>query len=255
MPSAVFALLSTLLHVARNRADLLAEIAALRQQLNVLQRQVKSPQLRRGDRAFWIWLSRHWPRWRSAIVIVQPETVLSWHRQGYRLFWRWRSRGKPGRPRIPRQHIEFIRRISTDHPEWGEDRIALELKLKLGAEHDPSTVRRYMVDSIRPGHSTWKRFLASHASQIWALDFTTQVMWNFHACYVLVVLALDTRRVVHVAVTSSPTLAWVQQQLWGATPWGEVPRFLVHDNDGIFGQLRRDDHAGASVRKKHFRSA
>ena len=73
-----------------------------------------------------------------------PETVLRWHRQDYELFWRWRSRGKPGRPRIPRQHIEFIRRISADHPEWGEDRIALELNLELGAEHDPSTVRRYM---------------------------------------------------------------------------------------------------------------
>ncbi|MBM4321558.1 MAG: transposase, partial [Deltaproteobacteria bacterium] len=183
------------------------------------------------------------------------ETVLRWHRKGYELYWRWRSRGKTGRPRIPRQHIEFIRRISSDHPEWGEDRIALELKLKLGAEHDPSTVRRYMVDGDRPGHSTWGRFLSSHASQMWALDFTTQVMWNFNVCYILVILALDSRRVVHVSVTASPTLAWLKQQLRDATPWGTVPRFLLHDNDGVFGQFRASDRSSEPRNGKRYRCA
>ena len=65
-------------------------------------------------------------------MIVKPETVLRWHRAGYRRFWRWKSKGEPGRPRIPRRHIEFIRRISSENPAWGEDRIALEMKLKLG---------------------------------------------------------------------------------------------------------------------------
>ena len=67
-------------------------------------------------------------------MIVKPDTVLRWHRDGYKAYWRWKSKGKPGRPQIPRQHIEFIRRISAEHPEWGEDRIALELKLKLKAD-------------------------------------------------------------------------------------------------------------------------
>jgi len=252
MFSALLAMLSALLHAVRSRADLLTEIAALRQQLAVLQRQVKRLQLRRADRAFWIWLRRHWPRWKSALVIVQPETVLRWHRQGYQLYWRWRSRGKPGRPRIPRRHIEFIRRISSDHPDWGEDRIALLLELNFGAKHDPSTLRVYMVDGKPPSRSTWKTFLASHASQIWALDFTTQVMWNFNACYVLVIIALDSRLVVHVAVTSSPTLVWLKQQLRDATAWGIVPRFILHDNDGIFGQFR-PPAAGAAG--KRFRCA
>jgi len=183
-------------------------------------------------------LQRQWRRWKSALVLVKPETVLRWHREGYRRHWRWRSKGKPGRPRIPRRHIEFIRRISSDNPTWGEDRIALEMKLKLGVDHSTSTIRRYMVDGGPPTGSTWKRFLASHAKEIFAIDFVTQPLWDFSVHYVLVVLALDTRRVVHCAATTSPTLAWVKQQLREATAWGKTPRFLLHDNDGIYGQYR-----------------
>ena len=101
----------------RSRTDLLLEVTALRQQLEVHQRQTPRPRLRRNDRIFWIWLCRHWPNWRSALVIVKPETVLRWHREGYRRYWRYRSKGRVGRPRIPRKHIEFIRRISSDNPE------------------------------------------------------------------------------------------------------------------------------------------
>ena len=133
----------------------------------------------------------------------------------------------------------FIRRISADHPEWGEDRIALELRLEIGVEHSPSIVRRYMVEDVPPRRrSTWRSFLKGHASQIWAMDLVTQVLWNFKMRFVLVVMALDTRRIVHVAVTGSPSLDWVKLQLTEATPWGIVPRFLLHDNDGIFGQYR-----------------
>jgi hypothetical protein len=85
------------------------------------------------------------PRWCCYSVDIQPATVLRWHREGYRRYWRRRSGGRGGRPRIPLTHISLIRRISFDHPEWGEDRIALEFKAKLGVEHDPSTVRRYIV--------------------------------------------------------------------------------------------------------------
>ena len=233
-------MISTVLTATRSRADLLVEIAALRQQIEVYRRQVRRPKIQRRDRMFWIWLQRHWRGWKRALVIVQPETVLRWHRVGYRAYWRWKSKGKPGRPRIRRQHIEFIRRISSDHPEWGEDRIALELKLKLGVEHSTSTIRKYMVDTATPPRtSTWKQFIESHADQILAIDFTTQILWDFSARYVFVVMALGTREVVHVAVTAAPTLAWVKQQVRHATPWGRTPRFLLHDNDGIFGQFGR----------------
>ena len=233
-------LVSTVRAATRSRADLLFEIAALRQQIDVYRQQVKHPKLRRRDRIFWIWLRRHWTGWKNALVIVKPDTVLRWHRDGYKAYWRWKSKGKPGRPRISRRHIELIRRISAEHPEWGEDRIALELKLKLEVDHSPSTIRRYMVERpMSPGSSTWKQFLSSHADQILSIDFTTQPLWNYAVSYVFVVMTLDTREVIHVAVTSNPTLDWVKQQLREVTAWGKIPRFLMHDNDGIFGQFGR----------------
>jgi len=181
MISWLFLILRVLTGVARSRASLAAESAVLRHQLSVLQRERPRPLLRPADRVLWIWLARHWSQWRSSLVLIQPATVLRWHREGYRRYWRRRSGGFGGRPRIPRSHISLIRRISSDHPEWGEDRIALELKAKLGVKHAPSTIRRYMVtreDDGRPLSSTWRTFLAGHASELWTMDLTTQPMWN-----------------------------------------------------------------------------
>ncbi len=188
-------------------------------------------------------------------MIVRPDTVLKWHRRGYRAYWRWKSKEKPGRPRIPRQHIEFIRRISSDHPEWGEDKIALELKLKLGVEHSTSTIRRYMAETGSPRSSTWKQFLASHADQIFVMDFTAQILWNYTTRHVLVVMALANREVVHVAATANPTLAWVKQQIKEATPWDAAPAFLIHDNDGVFGQFRTRKRAGDNASGRRYRCA
>ncbi len=238
MKSILRSLGCALRHGFRGRADLLVEVAALRQQLAVYQRQTPRPRLCRRDRLFWIWLCRHWAGWRSGLVIVKPETVLRWHREGYRRYWRKRSKGRAGRPRIPRRHIEFIRRISTENPRWGEKRIALELELKLGVVHSSSTIRRYMVTMGSPTNSTWREFLGSHADQMFALDFTVQHLWNYSARYILIILALHSRRVVHVAVTASPTLDWVKQQIREVTSWDENPGFIIHDNDGIFGQYR-----------------
>jgi hypothetical protein len=144
------------------RRDLLMEIAALRHQLEVLGRSGAKPRLCRADRMLWIWLCRTWPKCQEALVIVQPETVLRWHRAGYRHYWRWKTRGKVGRSRIPRAHIEFTRRISRENPGWGEDKIGLEMKLKVGVEHTASTIRRYRVDDGPMRSSTWRTFLGNH---------------------------------------------------------------------------------------------
>ena len=85
------------------RAALAGENLALRHQLAVLQRCVKRPKLRKRDRIFWSWLSRLWKGWRSVLIIVQPATVIQWHRQGFKLYWRWKSRRKPGRPQVDRE--------------------------------------------------------------------------------------------------------------------------------------------------------
>ena len=103
-PAVVFAaFLASLLALFCRRSALQIEILALRHQLGVLQRSVKRPKLTAADRLLWAWLSRVWADWRSALVIVKPETVIAWHRKGFRLFWTWKVRcGQSGRRRFPR---------------------------------------------------------------------------------------------------------------------------------------------------------
>jgi len=101
------------------RATLAAENLALRQQLIVLQRSVKRPKVGKSDRIFWSLLSRLWSGWRSALLIVQPGTIVRWHRQGFKLYWRWKSRKKPGRPKIDAEVRNLIRRMSQENPTWG----------------------------------------------------------------------------------------------------------------------------------------
>ena len=91
------------------------------------------------------WLAR-WFEWRRALVIVQPATLIRWHRQGFRLFWRWKSR--PGRPPIPADLQALIRRMARENPTWGQERIANELLLKLGLRVSPRTVRKYLPRSV-----------------------------------------------------------------------------------------------------------
>ena len=158
MRTLILALLACLRAALMPRAVLALENAALRQQLAIYLRTSKRPRLRTSDRVFWVALRRLWSDWARALVIVKPATVIAWHRTGFRLFWRRRSRSREiGRPPIPREHIAFIRRISGDHPEWGEDKIAEELAAKFGIQHSASTIRRYMVPRRRVprGDQTW----------------------------------------------------------------------------------------------------
>ena len=129
-------LLGFLRSLFMNRQALLMENLALRQQLATYKRTCKRPRLWTFDRAFWVGLSKLWGKWSTAVVIVKPETVIRWHRQGFKLYWRWISRPRrPGRPKIPREHIAFITQISRDNPSWGEDKIDEELRGKLGVCH------------------------------------------------------------------------------------------------------------------------
>ncbi len=110
--------------VLRDRTELAVENLALRQQLAALQLQSKRSRLRTRDRIFWALLSRFWANWRSALLIVQPDTVVRWHQQGFKLFWHWESRrGKVGRPKIEAEIRRLIRRLSRENPSWGVPRI------------------------------------------------------------------------------------------------------------------------------------
>ena len=215
-------LLWSLRAALRSRGSVVLENLALRQQLATYARGRKRPQLEPEERSFWVALSRLWRGWSSALVVVKPATVISWHRQAARRYWRWRSR-RPGRPRIPRDHIALIRRISGQHPEWGEDRIAEELAVKLGVHHSTSTVRKYMVRSREPdGRQTWKTFIKNHAHQVFAVDFLTQTTAFFAVVYIFVVMEVGSRRIVAVNATTSPGLEWVKQQIRQVTCTGSL---------------------------------
>src|SRR5258708_27728836 len=115
----------------RSPEELVRENALLRKQLEVVCRQIRRPQLRRVDRAFLVLLARLAPRWRQAVLLVQPDTILRWHRQGFRLLWRYRSKRGRRRPRTSGEAIALIERMARHNRLWGAERICGEL-LKLG---------------------------------------------------------------------------------------------------------------------------
>ena len=128
----------------RDRSSLALENLALRQQLAILHRTAKRPKLKIADRAIWVTLSTVWREWRSALLLVRPETVLRWHRQGFKYYWRWKSwTDERGRPEVSLKIIQLIRRMSRENLTWGAPRIQAELRL-LGYEVAESSVAKYM---------------------------------------------------------------------------------------------------------------
>jgi putative transposase len=235
--TAVFATLSS---VFRSRSALQLENLALRHQIGVLQRVGrKRPKLMPWDRLLWVWLSRIWSGWRSALAIVKPETVIAWHRVGFRLFWTWKvRRGRPGRPVVSREVRNLIRRMCRENPSWGAPRVHGEL-LKLGIDIGETSVSKYMVRCRKPPSQTWRTFLENHLQQLVSIDFFTVPTIGFKVLYVFLVLAHDRRRIVHCNVTAHPTAEWTGQQLREAFPFDQLPRYLLRDLDAIFGDSFR----------------
>jgi transposase InsO family protein len=217
---------------------LAAENLFLRKQLALYQERHTTP--RRATNAIRIslvWLSRLFD-WRQALVIVQPATLIRWHRQGFRLFWRWTS--QPGRPTLPKDLQDLIWRMAQANPMWGQERIANELLLKLGLQVSPRTVRKYMP-TPRDGHrkrgissQRWSTFIRNHAEGIIACDFWVAVTATFRILYVFVVIEHARRRLLHVNVTAHPTAQWTLQQFREAIPAEHAYRVLIHDRDTIF---------------------
>jgi len=222
--------------LTRSKAALVAENALLRQQLIVLRRQVARPRLTALDRFLLVVLASKARFWRSALHIVQPETLLCWHRLGFRLFWKARSRPATTARRVPAETVALIRAMARDNRLWGAERIRGEL-LKLGMSLSKRTIQKYMRRARPPRRSgqTWATFLRNHAADIWACDFIQVTDLCFRPLCAFFIVEHASRRVVHVGVTRHPTDAWVAQQLREATPFGVTPRFLIHDNDAKFG--------------------
>jgi putative transposase len=242
---AVLGLFGTLL----SGRSLVLENLALRQQLAVLRRQAPRPRLRVADRLFWVALARLWPRWREALHLVKPETVIAWHRAGFRLFWRWRS-SRGGRPRVDAEVQALVRQMASDNPSWGAPRIHGEL-LKLGYRVAQSTVAKYMPPqpkTRKPPSQAWRTFLRNHMSQAAAMDFFVIPTATFQLLYGFVILEHGRRRIRHVAVTAHPTAEWTSQQLREAFPFDSAPRFLHRDRDGIYGKDVTDTIRAMGIR-------
>jgi putative transposase len=238
MLALVVALLAALRSTVRSRAELAAEILALRHQLAVLRRQAPVRlRLRRIDRAVWVLLSQAWSEWRHAVQIVSPDTVVRWHRRGFALYWRWTSRPRgTGRPAAAADLRDLIRQMQAANPLWDAPRIHGELR-KLGIAVSQATVAKYLGRRPRsPPSQTWRTFLTNHISQLASVDFFTVPTATFRVLFVFVVLSQDRRRIVHVNVTAHPTAVWTAQQLREAWPWDEAPRCLIRDRDGIYGE-------------------
>jgi hypothetical protein len=204
----------------KSRSRLEAENLFLRHQLSLALRQ-KPPRIRlRGsDRALLVWMVRLWPNLLDAVQVVQPETILRWHRAGVRAFWRWKSRNRAGRPKIDRELRALIRRMSLENALWGASRIHGEL-LKLGYEVAQSTVSKYMTRGGRPPSQSWKTFLRNHAEAIAAIDMCIVPTASFERLFAFLVLGHSRRQLLWFEVTCHPTAAWLARQITEAFPWG-----------------------------------
>ena len=228
--------LGTLADLARSKAELIAENALLRQQLIILKRQVKRPACTKRDRILLVLLARGVRAWKQTILIIQPETLLRWHRELFRLYWKRRSKASSYKPRVAAETIALIREMAKENRLWGAERIRGEV-LKLGIRVCKRTIQKYMrhVRSPHPRGQKWATFLHNHAAQIWACDFLQVTDLFFRPLFAFFIIELKSRKVIHVGVTRSPTDSWVVQQLREATPYGQAPKYLIRDHDNKFG--------------------
>jgi putative transposase len=218
---------------------LVVENAFLRQQVIVLSREKKRPPLTNHDRRLLVLLARLLPSWKDALMIVQPDTLIRWHRELFKIVWRRKSKAnpKPHPTTLSITTIRLIWQLATDNRLWGAERIRGEL-LKLGIQVSKRTIQKYLkrMPRLRPSGQTWSTFVRNHAADIWACDFVQTYDVFFRTIFVFVIIELESRRVVHVNVTRHPTDTWVAQQLREATPFGEQPIYLIRDNDRKFGE-------------------
>ncbi len=256
MLKSTFLFFRGIVNLFKSRQQLSLENLFLRQQLMVLKRNHKRPRFQNSDRVLFAWILRIYPQWKSALLIVKPETVISWHRKSFKLFWRWKSRrGKSGRKKIDPEIRDLILEMSQANILWGAPRIHGEL-LKLGIEVSQATVRRYMPKKPKNPSQTWRTFLTNHMHNTASIDFFVVPTITFKLLFVFVILSHDRRRIVHFNVTASPTAFWTGQQIIEAFPWDTAPKYLLRDNDSIYGAdfSRRVNNAGIKQVRTSFRS-
>src|SRR5215204_1153694 len=221
----------------KSKSRLEAENAVLRRQLIVLRRKLpgRAP-LMNTDPWFLVQIYRWFPSIVQVVTIVQPDTIVRWHRAGFRFYWHWKSRPRGGRPQIEADLRALIRRMSIENPLWGAPRIHGEL-LKLGFAVAQSSVAKYMVKRRGPPSQGWRTFLRNHAPDIAAMDLFVVPTVGFDLLYGFVIVQLDRRNLVRINVTTNPTAEWIARQLTEAFPWNDAPQYLIRDRDRIYGTV------------------
>ena len=248
-----------LVRSVRSREDLLLENLALRQQLAVLARKQRKPKISATDRLFWVLLRRFWAGWKKSLILVQPETVVGWHRAGFKLYWKWLSRPKVpvGRRPINRELRDLIFRMVAENPTWGAPRVHGELKM-LGFDISERTVQHWIGRAPRAPEPAkrWAAFLSNHREAIAAMDFFTVPTVTFGMLYCFFVISHDRRRILHCNVTQHPSSAWVSQQLREAFPDDSAPKYLIFDNGSQFNTdvVETIQSFGVTPKRTSFRS-
>ena len=223
--------------LTRSRSELLAENALLRQQVIVLRRSIRRPRVHHDDRLLLLILARLCRRWRDALHVVNPKTLLRWHRDLFKILWRRKSRPRGQPKRLAPEIVTLIRAMAKDNVLWGAERIRGEL-LKLGIRVSKRTIQKYIRQVRPPGKrgQSWNAFIANHSRDIWACDFLQLYDVLFRPIFAFFFVVHGTREVVYFNVTRCPTDAWAAQQLREATPTGDGPKYLIRDNDDKFGR-------------------
>ena len=219
----------------RGHRELVLENLALRQQLMAMKRANGRPRLQARDRLFWMALRRIWTNWRTALVLVRPDTVVGWHRTWLRRRWTRRSTPRPnGRPPVKREIRALVSEMATANPLWGAPRIHGELRT-LGVDVSERTVSRLLTGVTRPPSQTWRTFLTNHLASAASMDFFTVPTLTGRVLFVVVVLSHHRRRILHLNTTAHPTAEWAAQQVVEAFPDDTAPRWLHRDRDRIYG--------------------
>ena len=190
-----------------------------------------------------------WPNWRNPLILLQPETLIGWHRAVFRISWRWKSRRRLGRPEKDQELIQLIRRMWITNPTWGSPRIRDELA-KLALMASTPTIWKYRPKLRGKPSQGWKTFLQNHAGSIAAIDFFVVPTVTFRLLYVLIIMHHDRRKVVHFNITDSPSAAWTAQQIVNAFPYDTAPKYLLRDRDSIYGSVFEHRVEGMSIQQK-----
>jgi transposase InsO family protein len=233
-----------------SKSRLEAENAVLRHQLIVLRRKLKGrARLTNNDRWFFVWMYRWFPTILKVVTIIQPETLVRWHRVGFRRYWCWKSRSRGGRPQIETELRALIRQMSTENQLWGAPRIHGEL-LKLGFSVAQSTVATYMVKRRGSPSQGWRAFLRNHAPDIAAMDLFVVPTIGFKLFYGFVIVRIHRRDLVWINVTTNPTAEWVARQITEAFPWDGAARYMIRDRDRIYGTVVTRRLRAMGIREK-----